>query len=412
MTYCPLDLVENYLRRFVVYPSDHAIAAHTLWIAHTHFMDGWDSTPRLAFMSPLPRSGKTRALEVTEPFVPYPLMGFSISAAVMTRSIGAGHDNGEIPTILYDEIDNVFSRAEEGISELRAALNAGYRRGAKSCRCLNAGAVLEFNCFAPLVMAGLKDLPDALATRTIFIHMRRRAFDEPREPFRPRDHLPEAAPIKAALVAWCQHHQKAVTTIRPELPPGIEDRDADIWEPLIAVADIAGGDWPNRARAAAVHCVAAAADSIATSSDIELFAHIQEAFKQAQKIHLTELVRRLRDREDSPWNDLKGKPLTTSMLRERLKPYGIKATQKKISGVNLNGSSRTDFHDSWKRLLVPPISTASTASTTSTTSTNLMNKNKKVEVVEQVELVEPEYTGNGLQIPEPDDLPEPGSFEP
>jgi hypothetical protein len=65
VTYCPLDLVENYLRRFVIYPSEHALAAHVLWIAHTHLMDHWESTPRLAFMSPEPESGKTRALEVT-----------------------------------------------------------------------------------------------------------------------------------------------------------------------------------------------------------------------------------------------------------------------------------------------------------------------------------------------------------
>jgi hypothetical protein len=38
MTYCALDLVENYLRRFVVYPSEHALTAHVLWIAHTHLI--------------------------------------------------------------------------------------------------------------------------------------------------------------------------------------------------------------------------------------------------------------------------------------------------------------------------------------------------------------------------------------
>jgi hypothetical protein len=52
MTYSPLDLVENYLRRFVIYPSDHAVTAHVLWIAHCHLMDCWETTPRLAFMSP------------------------------------------------------------------------------------------------------------------------------------------------------------------------------------------------------------------------------------------------------------------------------------------------------------------------------------------------------------------------
>ena len=88
--YCPLDLVENYLRRFVVYPSEHAVVAHVLWIAHTYFMDQWETTPRLAFMSPLPESGKTRALEVTELFVTYPRLSYSMSAASLVRTSPRG----------------------------------------------------------------------------------------------------------------------------------------------------------------------------------------------------------------------------------------------------------------------------------------------------------------------------------
>ena len=66
----PLDLVEAYLRRFVAYPSEHALVAHVLWIAHTHLIQCFDTTPRLAFMSAEKTSGKTRALEVTALFVP------------------------------------------------------------------------------------------------------------------------------------------------------------------------------------------------------------------------------------------------------------------------------------------------------------------------------------------------------
>ena len=70
-----LDDVHAFLGRFVAYPSEHAHVAHTLWIAHAHLMDVWDSTPRIAFLSPEPGSGKTRALEVTELLVPNPGRG-------------------------------------------------------------------------------------------------------------------------------------------------------------------------------------------------------------------------------------------------------------------------------------------------------------------------------------------------
>jgi hypothetical protein len=61
-----LDTVHNFLSRFVVYPSKETHDAHVLWIAHAHVMDAWESTPRIAFLSPEPASGKSRALEVSE----------------------------------------------------------------------------------------------------------------------------------------------------------------------------------------------------------------------------------------------------------------------------------------------------------------------------------------------------------
>ena len=87
MTYCPLDLVESYLRRFVSYPSEHALVAHVLWIAHCHMFERFDTTPRLAFMSAEKESGKSRALEVTALFVPEPVLSISASPAVIVRLI-------------------------------------------------------------------------------------------------------------------------------------------------------------------------------------------------------------------------------------------------------------------------------------------------------------------------------------
>src|SRR5262249_7462936 len=98
-----LSAIENFLTQFIVYPTEHARCAHTLWIAHTHLMDQWDSPPRLAFLSPEPASGKTRALEVTELLVPSSVEAINVSPAYLFRKVGEG-----APTILFDEIDTVF----------------------------------------------------------------------------------------------------------------------------------------------------------------------------------------------------------------------------------------------------------------------------------------------------------------
>ena len=76
-----LDDIRTFLARFVVYPSRHELTAHALWIAHAWLMDCWESTPRIAFLSPEPSSGKSRALEVTEPLVPRPVHSVNTSPA-------------------------------------------------------------------------------------------------------------------------------------------------------------------------------------------------------------------------------------------------------------------------------------------------------------------------------------------
>jgi hypothetical protein len=407
--YCPLDLVESYLRRFVAYPSEHALVAHVLWIAHCHLLEHWETTPRLAFMSAEKESGKTRALEVTALFVPSPRMSFSMSAASLVRIIGKGHENKAVPTILYDEIDNVFSKGEEGISDLRGALNSGYRRGAVATRCINKGeGVVDFIAFAPLAVAGLKTLPDTLASRCIFIHMRRRAPDEPVEPFRQKYHPREAEPIAGSLAEWCAEIDTKIENYEPPMPAGITDRNADCWEPLLAIADIAGNDWPERARKAACYLTGAAADDTLTSG-IELLAHIRDAFLNADRIWSSTLIERLCGRDESPWADIKGKPLNDRDLADRLRPYRIKSKDVKIDGVVRKGYQRADLVDAWKRYLGP---SAQVSATSATSATKLNNKSKKVAEVAEVALREAgrgddDIASGGADLPEPtDDWPE------
>ena len=132
-----LDDVEAFLARFVVYPTDAARIAHALWIAHTWFMDAWDSTPRIAFLSPEPGSGKSRALEVTEPLVPRALHAVNTTPAALFRKVS---DEAGPPTILYDEIDTVFGPKAKDNEDVRGMLNAGHRKGATSLPMRGQGA--------------------------------------------------------------------------------------------------------------------------------------------------------------------------------------------------------------------------------------------------------------------------------
>ena len=131
-----LEQVFQFTRRFVAYPSDAAHVAHALWITHTHLMAAWESTPRLAFLSPEPASGQTRALEITELLVPNAVEAINVTPAYLFRKVG---DDEAKPTILYDEIDTVFGPKAKENEEIRGLLNAGHRRGAVAGRCVVKG---------------------------------------------------------------------------------------------------------------------------------------------------------------------------------------------------------------------------------------------------------------------------------
>jgi hypothetical protein len=183
--------VYSFLGRFVAYPSEHAHVAHVLWNAHTHCMDAWESTPRIAFLSPEPASGKTRALEISELLVPNPVEAINVTPAYLFRKVG-GEDGP--PTILFDEIDTVFGPKAKENEEIRGLLNAGHRRGAVAGRCVVKGKIVETEeipAYCAVALAGLGWLPDTILSRSVIVRMRRRKLGERIEPFRRRVHTPD-----------------------------------------------------------------------------------------------------------------------------------------------------------------------------------------------------------------------------
>jgi hypothetical protein len=199
-----LDDAFAYLKRFVSYPSEHTSVAHVLWCAHTHLIEAFESTGRLAFLSPEPESGKTRALEASEPLVARPISTVNASAAYLFRK--AGDDAGP-PTVLFDEIDTIFGAKAKEHEDIRGFINAGHRRGATYGRCVVHGNTVmteEVPVYSAVAMAGLGWLPDTLLSRSIIIRMRRRLKTETVEPFRQRIHVREGQAIGRRLVVWAK----------------------------------------------------------------------------------------------------------------------------------------------------------------------------------------------------------------
>ena len=369
-----LDEVYAYLGRFVAYPSDHARVAHCLWVAHTHLMENWESTPRLAFLSPEPGSGKTRAMELTETLVPRPVEAVNVTSAYLFRKISAF---GGLPTVLHDEIDTIFGPRAKEHEEIRGVTNAGHRRGACAGRCVVKGRQIETEelpAFCAVALAGLGNLPDTILSRSVIINMRRRAPGEQIQAFRRRVHAPEGHQLRDRLTTWAKDIHAILNTY-PTMPEGVNDRDADVWESLLSVADAVGGSWPERARVAAVALVAAAKGG-KPSLGVKLLSDLRTIFGDRDSLWTEEILVSLINLEESPWGDLRGKPIDSRRLSNLLKPYGVGSKQVRIGEQNQRGYTRESLWDAWVRYLpsdesgvgVSPI-VAATSATNATTET-------------------------------------------
>ena len=352
----PLDDIEGFVSRFVVYPDEHCRVAHVLWIAHAHLMDCWESTPRIAFLSPEPGSGKSRALEVTEPLVPRAVHAVNTTPAYLFRKVS---DPDGRPTILYDEIDTVFGPKAKDNEEVRGMLNAGHRKGAVAGRCVVRGKVVETEeipAYCAVALAGLDDLPDTIMTRAVVVRMRRRAPGETVEPWRLRVNGPEAEYLYELIAEWAGAVRVTVDGAWPVMPEGVEDRNADVWEPLLAVADAAGGAWPERARVAAVTLVTDPRGK-APSMGVLLLRDLRTVFVTSGKATLPteQIIRALTALEESPWSDLRGKEIDARYLARHLGKYDVKPRTLRDGDHVFKGYDAAGLADSWNRYLPPPV---------------------------------------------------------
>jgi hypothetical protein len=352
-----LDDVRSFLARFVVYPSTHELTAHVLWIAHAWFMDFWDSTPRIAFLSPEPGSGKSRALEVTEPLVPNPVHAVNTTPAYLFRKVGQTDedDRPTPPTILYDEIDCVFGPKAKDNEDIRGMLNAGHRKGAKAGRCVMRGKRVEIEelpAYCAVALAGLDDLPDTLMSRSVICRMRRRAPNEPVEPWRQRVNGGAAEKLYRQLHTW-SNNANPLAEGWPKLPASVTDRDADVWESLIAVADLAGGHWPRTARVAAVTLVTASR-ARKPSLGVLLLRDLRTVFSKSglDKMTTTDVLTALNRIDESPWGSIRrGEALDPRGLANRLSKYGIGSKALRTGDEVIKGYARSQFQDAWSRYL-------------------------------------------------------------
>lgn len=352
------DLAAAVLRYVVMQPE--AADAVALWVMHAHCHDAADTSPVLAITSPEKRCGKTTLLMVLGKLVPKAMPSANITPSAVFRSIAKWK-----PTLLIDEADTFLSDNED----LRGVLNSG--------QCRSAAYVTRtvgedhdprrFATWAPKAVAMIGKLPGTLADRSIAVALQRKGAGEGAERFRVRSaHGLDA--LHRMAVRWAGDHSARLIDADPPTPDALHDRAGDNWRPLLAIADLAGGEWPARARAAALALSGgdAAEDQ---SRGAMLLADIRAVFEEraADRIASADLAHDLAGMEERPWPEWQqGKPITPRQVARLLAPFGIGPKPVRIAGEPTKGYERSQFEDAWTRYLPSSPGTSSRSVTTVT----------------------------------------------
>ena len=328
-----LEELSGTLERHIVLPKGASIAL-ALWILHAHAHDAAQHSPILFISSPTKRCGKTNLLALLGRLVPKPLSAANITPAVVFRAIERFH-----PTLLIDETDTFLADK----SELRGVLNSGHTRSqAFVIRCVGDDFVpTQFSTWCPKAFAAIGRMHPTLEDRSITIGLKRKLSTEK------VSRIPNGGDAYLDLHRKCarfaKDHLPDLRAANPMSPPNLNDRARDNWEPLLAVAEACGGNWPGLARDAAARLSGVEDDE---TYSIQLLKDLKELFEREhdQNLSSAAIVGELVRKENRSWNEFnRGQPITPHGIAKLLKPFKIKPRQVIVNGKQKQGYRAEQF---------------------------------------------------------------------
>ena len=356
-----LDDLAGQVSVYVDLPPEYADAV-ALWILHAWIHDGLEISTFLNITSATKRCGKSLLLEVIAEFVPRPLyVGAALTSAGLFRAIEAAE-----PTLLLDEVDTYLREAPE----LRGAL-CGSQRRSSACAIRCVGEDFEpraFSTWAPKVFAGIGGMPDTVLDRSIVVRMERRSQPAAMSCWRDRD-KDGIADLLRKIARWSDDNCDRVVAAFPEVafPPGLHDRARDAWEALLAIGEVAGGEWTGangRAARAAAYIVAAGDGDDGESARELLIADLRDVFAaddDPDTMTTANILGALNDMEGRPWPEWgrAGKPLTSRGLARLLAGFKVRpGTIRLPGGGTIKGYKRSAFASVWERYGNPSVTTS------------------------------------------------------
>lgn len=349
-----LDELRAAFKRHAILPPN-ADVAMSLWCAFTWFIDSVHFAPLLVIRAPESECGKTTVKDVVQQFVRRPLSNEGVSIAALFRVV-----EQEQPTLLLDDADSWLLRDPN--DERHSLINSGHKRGGRVLRCVGDSHDLKaFSTFCAKVIVFIGKSKDTLHNRSIEIVLRRKMPNEKIIPLRNADRSAFDT-LRAKLARMEADYLDTIAKARPDLT-GLDNRAADNWEPLLAIADMAGGEWPRLARNAALGLLQSREPVVSTG--VELLADIEHIFaaKNEVRIRSNDLQGALCADQEAGWKTYnRGREITPRQISRWLGEYGIQPKPLRFGYAGVQkGYALEQFQDAFARYLHPSSENAVTA---------------------------------------------------
>ena len=357
-----LDDLATYYKKYVRAKSEEYVVL-AAWVLHCHAFKVFTKTPYIHISSPTQGCGKTQLLEITELVVPNGLLVSSTTSAVLARAIDAFH-----PVLLMDELDQLMAGDKDLLAAVLATINSGYKKSGYRL-------VLEpekgggwkprrLSTFSPKMLSGISTLPAVTLSRCIPVSMERML---PGDRVAEIDEFiiePEAEKLSGRAKKWADKNGKLLREARPDAPAGLGHRQREVVRPLFAIADVAGGTWPERIRESVARLFAARDAAPSNDIKVELLLDIRQAFGDLDRMPSRDLVAALVEMEERPWATWgkSRKPMNQNQLATQLRDFKVYTRPIKLDdGKVPRGYLREHFEPIWDRYLPLPCLQSATA---------------------------------------------------
>lgn len=337
-----LNEISETINRYVILPKGGDTAL-SLWVMFAWTHDAFQVSPLLDFRSPTKRCGKTTGQRVVKRLVPKPLVATNVSTPSLFRGIEAYS-----PTLLIDEVDTFLNRDQE----TNGILNGGHERdGAFVLRCEGDNHEPRiFSVWCPKVLSGIGRRKDTLEDRSIPIPMKRKALGQKVEKL-PINSGGEFLTLRRKMVRWSEDNLEELREANPDIPGSLNDRAQDNWWPLLAIADLCGKEWAEKARETAL-ILSGDDNQDEDTWGVQLLSDIRDYFKKedTDKVSSEDLVKHLHTLEDRDWVEMgrSGKEISKRGVSRLLKPFDVKPkTIRTNNATTAKGYTKEMFEDAF-----------------------------------------------------------------